>query len=127
MISATIAGLFVRRPDIIVATSPQFFTACAGRMLGTLRRRPWVFELRDLWPDSIAAVGAIRESMGLRLMRRLEMHLYRHCRGVVPVTESFRANLLARGISAEKVVVVTNGADLNRFAPRARDAALTEQ
>lgn len=127
MLTATIAGLFERRPDIIVATSPQFFTACAGRMLGALRRRPWVFELRDLWPESISAVGALRESMGLKLLRRIEMHLYRHCRGIVSVTGSFREHLVARGIPAAKIVVITNGADLTRFAPRERDAELSAE
>jgi glycosyltransferase involved in cell wall biosynthesis len=127
MFSATLAGLFVARPDIIVATSPQFFTAIAGRILGTLRRRPWVFELRDLWPESIAAVGAMRESVGLRLFRRIELHLYRHCRGVVAVTEGFKTHLISRGIAAEKIAVVTNGADLSRFAPRQKDAALVSE
>jgi len=124
MTSAILAGMFVARPDIIVATSPQFFTACAGRVLGTLRRRPWIFELRDLWPDSVSAVGAMRESFGLRAFRKLELHLYRHCRGVVSVTESFREHLIVRGIAAEKIEVVTNGADLTRFAPRERDRDL---
>ena len=127
MMSAIVAGLFVQRPDIIVATSPQFFTACAGRVLGTLRRRPWVFELRDLWPDSIAAVGAMRESLGLRLFRKLELHLYRHARGIVPVTHSFKRYLVERGVRADKIEVVTNGADLTRFAPRPRDAQLEAQ
>ena len=124
MAGAIVAGMLVRRPDIIIATSPQFFTAVAGRALGTLRRRPWVFELRDLWPESISAVGAMRESIGLRLLRTLEMHLYRHCRGVISVTESFRAHLVSRGIDAAKIAVVTNGADLSTFAPRAKDQEL---
>ena len=62
MFSASVAGLFVKRPDVIVGTSPQFFTACAAWFLGLVRRRPYVFELRDLWPESIRAVSAMKES-----------------------------------------------------------------
>jgi glycosyltransferase involved in cell wall biosynthesis len=69
----------------------------------------------------------MRESIGLRLFRRLELHLYRHCRGIVCVTESFRNHLIRRGIDAAKIAVVTNGADLSRFAPRPKDESLEAQ
>jgi glycosyltransferase involved in cell wall biosynthesis len=127
MVTATIASLLVERPDIIVATSPQFFTACAGRAVAALRRKPWVFELRDLWPDSISAVGAVRESTVLRLLKRLEMHLYRNSRGVIAVTNAFREDLIRRGIDARKIEVVTNGVDLSRFRPQSRDVTLVEK
>ena len=65
MVTGGLAGLFVKRPDVIVATSPQFFCALGGGLLALAQRRPWVFELRDLWPDSITAVGAMKESAGL--------------------------------------------------------------
>ena len=67
MLMATVMSLFERRPDVVVATSPQFFCALAGWMVGVLKWRPFVFELRDLWPASIVAVGAIAIS---RLLRR---------------------------------------------------------
>ncbi|WP_235538723.1 glycosyltransferase [Sphingomonas sp. Root710] len=51
MLSAFIASLFVRRIDVVIGTSPQFFTACAAHMVGLVKRRPWIFELRDIWPD----------------------------------------------------------------------------
>src|SRR5262249_18358784 len=59
-LSAVVAGTFLPRPDVVVATSPQIFTAMAGCILAWIKRCPFVFELRDLWPDSIVAVGAIR-------------------------------------------------------------------
>ena len=62
MASASIAGLFIRRPDVVVATSPQFFAAVAGWMVAALSRRPFVFEFRDLWPDSIVAVGVLEDA-----------------------------------------------------------------
>ena len=60
MLSAPLAALKIPRPDVIVATSPQFFCANAGFLTSRLLHCPWVFEVRDLWPESIVAVGAIR-------------------------------------------------------------------
>lgn len=56
------AGLF-QKFDLIVATSPQFFTALCGRTLSFWKRRPWVMEVRDLWPESIKTVGVDRKSV----------------------------------------------------------------
>jgi hypothetical protein len=127
MVSGFIAGLFVRRPDVIVGTSPQFFTNCAGWMLSAFRRRPFVFELRDLWPESIKTVGAMKDSMVLRLMERLELFLYRKSAAIVAVTESFKRDLVRRGIDHDKIHVVTNGVDLSRFKPVERDNDLLVQ
>jgi glycosyltransferase involved in cell wall biosynthesis len=124
MTSATLAGLFLRRPDIIVATSPQFFTACAGYAVSRLKRVPYIFELRDLWPESIKAVGALRDSWLIRLLERMERFLYRAAVGIVPVTHSFSDYLQKLGIEPEKIEVVTNGVSLGQFEPRPRDAAL---
>jgi glycosyltransferase involved in cell wall biosynthesis len=127
MASGVIAGLFERRPDVVVATSPQFFTAVGGWMLGAARRRPFVFELGDLWPASIAAVGAMDHNLFLRWMEKLELFLYRRSACVVALTEAFKANLVSRAIPAEKVAVVVNGVDTPRYAPRPRDAELAER
>jgi glycosyltransferase involved in cell wall biosynthesis len=128
MVAGTVAALFERpRPDVVVATSPQFFCAVAGWLVSTLRRRPFVFELRDLWPASIAAVGAMRHPHLLRALERLELFLYRRADAVVAVTESFREDLVARGIERGKVEVVVNGVDLERYAPGPRDPALARE
>ncbi|MEM9060186.1 MAG: glycosyltransferase family 4 protein [Pseudomonadota bacterium] len=124
MLSASFLGLFEKRPDIIVATSPQFFTACAGFILSVLRWRPWVFELRDLWPDSIIAVGAMKPSRALRALERLELFLYRRASLVLSVTNAFRDNLVSRGIDGAKIEVVTNGVDPSKFQPVPRDMGL---
>jgi glycosyltransferase involved in cell wall biosynthesis len=122
MATATIASLFVRRVDLVVGTSPQFFTVWAACAVSKLRRLPWVFELRDFWPESIRAVGAMRESAALRLLRRIEMALYRDADMIVPVTHAFRERLIERGIDARKIAVVTNGVDLSAFEPQPKSA-----
>ncbi|MCI5066092.1 glycosyltransferase family 4 protein [bacterium] len=106
--TAFFASLFVRA-DIIIATSPQFFTACSGALAGCLKRTPWIFEVRDLWPESIKAVGAMKDSLPIRLLERLELFLYRNAAQVVVVTEAFRKNIVARGILPEKIALIPNG------------------
>ncbi len=122
-----VAGLMQPRPDVVAATSPQFFAAVAAWLIGAWRRIPFVFELGDLWPASIAAVGAMRANLGLRLVEKLELHLYRRAACVAALTQSFKDNLVGRGIAADKIAVVINGVDLGRYAPRARDETLAEQ
>ncbi len=127
MLSAILAGPFVRRVDIVVGTSPQFFTACAAWVVAGYKRRPFVFELRDLWPESIKAVGAMKDSFAIRMLERLELFLYRRSAGVISVTNAFRRNLIERGIDAKKVAVITNGVDISRFRPRPKDADLLKK
>ena len=101
-VSAGIAAVGMRRPDIVVGTSPQFFSACAAFWVGIVKRRPWVFELRDLWPEFIKVVGALNHGPLLRFLERLEMFLYRRARRIVAVTHAFKDALVSRGVSQEK-------------------------
>ncbi len=127
MITGTIAGVFTKRPDVVVATSPQFFSAVAGWMVGALRRRPFVFELGDLWPASITAVGAMQDNAFLLAMEKIELFLYRRSACVVALTRAFKENLVGRGIGEDKIAVVINGVDTPRYAPRERDAKLAKE
>jgi glycosyltransferase involved in cell wall biosynthesis len=127
MISAVIAALFVRRVDLVVGTSPQFFTACAAYIVASYKFVPFVFELRDIWPESIKAVGAMKESAAIRWLERIEMFLYRRASRIVSVTNSFKQILIERGIDGEKIDVITNGVDLTRFQPISKDGALEHE
>lgn len=117
MVSAICASPFLPRSDVIVATSPQFFTPCAAWVVSLLRQRPFVFELRDLWPDSIVAVGAMRETRVIRWLRKLEYFLYHRAARIVSVTQSFKRVLTANGVDASKIAVVPNGVDLETYLP----------
>lgn len=125
MMTAMIAGFFVPRPDVIIGTSPQLFTVCAAWFTGLWRRVPYVFELRDLWPESIKAVGAMRQSIVITALEKLELFLYRRAAMIIAVTNAFKLNLVSRGVDEAKIFVVTNGVDLERFSLAPKDAALT--
>ena len=124
MVAAVFASLRVSKPDVLVATSPQFFCAVAGFVASRLKACPFVFELRDIWPESIVAVGALSRSRVIGLLERVELWLYHRSTVVVAVTNAFRRNLVRRGVPPEKVRVIQNGVDLNLFRPRSAPAEL---
>ena len=116
-------GLF-QKHDVIIATSPQFFTTWAASAISKLRRTPWIFELRDLWPDSIRTVGAMKQRRVLDLLEKVELWLYKDASRVIAVTDAFKQNLIDRGIDAEKIDVVTNGANLELYKAKEKDEVL---
>ena len=120
------AGL-AAKADIIVATSPQFFTTLSACFLSKIKKKPWVFELRDLWPESIKTVGVIADSRLIRILEKLELALYRDSSMVVALTPAFRRNLISRGIDPGKIRIVTNGANLDLFGPREKDSELVKR
>ncbi|WP_122863553.1 glycosyltransferase family 4 protein [Campylobacter showae] len=123
---AFFVGLF-QKFDVIVATSPQFFTTWAGCGLAKIKRRPWVFELRDLWPESIKTVGAMKQGKIIEILEKIELGLYKSSNLVIAVTEAFRQNLIARGMDGNKIKVITNGSNLDLFVPRDKDRELLNQ
>jgi len=112
---------------VVISTSPQFFAAVAAWWFAKRRKLKYVFELGDLWPASIAAVGAVRASVALRMIEALELKMYRDADAIVALTQSFKGNLISRHIPPGKIAVVINGVDLWRYAPRNRDEDLAEQ
>lgn len=124
MVSAVLAGLWVSRPDVIVATSPQFFCGWAGVILSRLRRRPFVLEIRDIWPESIETVGAIRFRPILRFLQFFEKLMYRSASHIVAVGDGYRRKILEKVNVPERVSVVMNGVDLERFQPQPVDMEL---
>jgi colanic acid biosynthesis glycosyl transferase WcaI len=113
-----LAPLLGGRPDVVIATSPQFLTGLVGLEIAALRRVPFVFEVRDLWPQSVVEVGAMAaDHPAVRAMELLERELYARADRIVVVSEPFVGALAARGVDPARVSVVTNGVDLERFRP----------
>jgi glycosyltransferase involved in cell wall biosynthesis len=117
MIMAILISPFLRNFDVIVSTSPQFFTAIAGYVISQLKRKPFVFEISDLWPESIKAVGIIKNRFLLRFLERVELFLYKKSKHIVAQTESFKDNLVFRKIDPGKISVILNGANSKKFYP----------
>jgi putative colanic acid biosynthesis glycosyltransferase WcaI len=118
-ISAALAGMpLAGRPDVVVATSPQILAAVAGAWHSIFRRVPLVLEIRDLWPESIVAVGVLSaRNPIIRALTLVEEGLYALATRIVVVTESFRVALEGRGIDPARVRVIPNGVDMELFKP----------
>lgn len=110
-------GLFLPRPDVLVATSPQFFCGLAGMLLAKVRRLPRILEIRDIWPESIQAVGAMKKSFVTRILEYIELFMYRTSDRIVTVGPGYKDKLIDRGVSESKIDVITNGADLEFYSP----------
>ena len=97
------------RPDIVVATIPQLFAGWAGRIVARRFNVPFVLEVRDLWPESITAVGIGQRGMIIDGLERLAKTLYHSASHVVVVTKSFKQTLTKFGTDPSKISVVMNG------------------
>lgn len=124
-VMAFLVGLWIKT-DIIVATSPQFFTAISGRWLSFFKFRPWIMEVRDLWPESIAAVGAMNEGRLYKFLEWLELRLYKSAKKIIVVTDTFKQKITSRGIEPSKIDVHKNGVILDLFKPRPKDKELMD-
>jgi glycosyltransferase involved in cell wall biosynthesis len=125
--TALLASPRAGRPDVVIATSPQFFVGVAGALIARCKRRPFVLEIRDLWPKSIVELGQLGEGPILRVLEALERWLYRSAAGIVVNTRTFVDHLRDRGVAAEDIELVYNGIDPTVFHPQPRNEALLER
>ena len=117
LVSATLAAIRLPRPDVVVATSPQFFCGWAGVLVSWLKWRPLVLEIRDMWPESIEVVGAIRNRGLLWILSKLERWMYRAASHIVAVGEGYRSKILKKVDVQDRISVITNGVDLGFYVP----------
>jgi len=128
MLSSFLTGIFaLPRPDLIIGTSPQLLCAFSAYLVAACRRVPFVLEVRDLWPQQIIELGVIKNRFIIRILEAIEMLLYRRARMIVVVADAMREKLIARGVPAGKIKVVTNGVDPEFFAPSSEAAQLRKQ
>jgi glycosyltransferase involved in cell wall biosynthesis len=126
--AASFGPILTERPDVVIATSPQLLTAASGLWMSALKRAPFVFEVRDIWPRSIVEVGALpAHHPAVWALERLELFLYGMADRVVAVTDTFVEELVARGVPRGKLRVVKNGVDLELFHPQPRDDELRSE
>jgi len=118
-VSASLRGMVLSRPDVVIATSPQLLVGLAGWWLARRFRRPFVFEVRDLWPESLPASGIGRPGSVLyRVLDSLANFLYRSADKIVVLTDAFREHLVLRKRADHgKVAVIENGVEPELFRP----------
>ena len=114
MTSSFIAGLFMKRPNLIVATTPSLFCGISGLLLSKIKRVPFVLEIADIWTDSIKGTNVSYDVFG-RLFLCIENIVYRRSNIIVVLTKSFKINLVERGIEGNRIFVIQNGVIVSNF------------
>jgi len=118
-VSAALRGMAIPRPDVIIASSPQLLVGLSGCWIAFSRQVPFVFEVRDLWPESLTAVGVGDEDSLLHhALAAVAKFLYQRSDRIVVVTPAFKEHLMRRWrVPAEKISVVENGVETDLFKP----------
>ncbi len=121
MVSSLLGVFLIKKGDLVIATSPQFFCGVAGFIFSKLKKLPFILEVRDIWPESIIATEALKSRRLIKILEYIELFLYRHSKKIVVVTESFKKIISHKGIQRDKIFIVKNGADLTLFCPKDRE------
>jgi glycosyltransferase involved in cell wall biosynthesis len=119
-----LGALKTGRSDVVIGTSPQFFCAVSAYLLSVIKGVPFVFEVRDIWPQSAIELGALRNSALIAILEAMEMFLYRRAALIVAVAESTREYLRQKGIADSKIIIIPNGIDAEYLEARADPEAV---
>src|SRR5215469_14989960 len=125
-VSAAMRGTTIDRPDVVIATSPQLLVGLSGWWIARLKRVPFIFEVRDLWPESLGAVGVGKDGSILhRSLAAIATFLYKKSSHIVVVTPAFKEHLIREWlIPADRISIVENGVETDLFAPGDPERAL---
>lgn len=115
LLSISYIALSRKRYDVVISTTPQFFCGLAGKYAAKIKNIPFILELRDLWPESIIAVGALKNKSIIKFLERVELQLYKSADKIISVTKSFKENLVDRKIDPNKIEIIYNGVTPGRF------------
>lgn len=121
------ASFLAKDPDVVVATTPQFFSGVAGVIVSRLKRRPFVLEVRDLWPDSIVQLLQLRRGILVRFLEGIERALYKSTAGIVVNSRAFIDHIATFGVPKDRMALIYNGVDPSLFQTRERDVQLLRE
>ena len=116
-VRAILAGIRIKRYDLIFATSTPLTVAIPGIILSFLRRVPMVFEVRDLWPEVPIQMSVIKNSLLIKLLRWFEAFTYRHSNYIIALSPGIAKGILATGVAVNKVTMIPNFCNLDFFKP----------
>ncbi|MDX2044822.1 MAG: glycosyltransferase family 4 protein [Acidobacteriota bacterium] len=116
-ISSTLAGLFAGKQDVIFVMSPPLTIGLTAYVLGLLKRIPYCYNLQDIWPEVAVKLGMLRGQRLIAFFEAMEKFIYRHSRRIFAISDEFKANLTAKGVSADKIEVIPNFTDTDFIKP----------
>ncbi len=116
MITSLIVGLLMQRTGVVIATSPQLFVGLSGYVIAKMKKKPFVFEVRDIWPQSAIELGVLKNKYIIKMMEKLEKFLYEKSDLIIVAVESMKGIIANKGIDEKKIKFIPNGIDKNRFS-----------
>lgn len=126
MLTSFLGGLKARKIDLVMGTSPPIFQAISAWLLAAIRRKPFLLEIRDLWPEFAIDLGVLKNPLLIRMSRWLERFLYRRATHLLVNSPAYQEYLIHKGIPASKITLIPNGVDTNMFHPEVSSAELRE-
>lgn len=126
-IQASLLFRFRERPDVVVASSTPLTIGIPGWILARRYGVPFVFEVRDLWPEAPIQLGAVRGRLAQRALYAFERWLYRRADVIIPLSPGMEDGVLANGGTPDKIVMIPNASDVELYSPEVRDKALLER
>lgn len=115
MVTSFIVGILKSGTDVIIATSPQLFVGLSGLIIAKLKGKPFIFEVRDIWPQSAVELGVIRNRFIIAAMERLESLLYRKAAKIIVAVKGMDKIISGKNICSDKIYFIPNGIDAERF------------
>jgi glycosyltransferase involved in cell wall biosynthesis len=114
----------IDKPDVIITSSPTFFSIFSGYLYSLRKKADFILEIRDLWPAAMIELGVMREGLMTKVLEEMELFFYRKSKKLIMVTQSFKENVVSRGINEDKVYVITNGVNQELFYPKEKNQEL---
>jgi glycosyltransferase involved in cell wall biosynthesis len=115
--AATRVGRTLERPDLVFATHTPLTTGLAGIRLGRHFDVPFVFEVRDLWPEALVNVGALGNPLVIWWLKRMARRIYRRADHIVALSPGMKEGVVRAGIAESHITMIPNGSDLDLFRP----------
>jgi glycosyltransferase involved in cell wall biosynthesis len=122
-----IAAWKAGKVDLVVGTSPPLLQPLSAWAIAVLRRRPFLLEIRDLWPEFPIEMGVLKNRWLIKLARGLEMFLYRRATHLLVNSPAYRKYLIDKGVPAQKISFIANGTDVKQFDPQADGKQFREE
>jgi glycosyltransferase involved in cell wall biosynthesis len=123
-----VKSLLIKKPDVFIVTSPSIFVGISAIIVSKLKNTPFIFEVRDLWPESAVATGVLNNKFLLNVLYWLEYRLYKYSKKIVVLTPAFKENIEFRFPEfIGKIEIITNGADFSIMSKEYNGLELREK
>ena len=127
MFSSVWAALQVKDADLIMGTTPPIFQAVSAWFVALVRRKPFLLEVRDLWPEFAISMGVIKNPIVVKLAHSLEKFLYARATHILVNSPAYKEYILGKGVPESKITFIPYGTDINMFNPNVDGSSIREK